>query len=176
VVVTQRAAYFTDSYRPYLYEVPLNPDGSLAGGFQEIYLDGDFSLVPNSFNANGIDATPNGKYLIVVQSSTGELFRVDPDTGEVLLIDLGGDTVLNGDGILLDGKTLYVVQNANNQISVIELAPDLLSGEVVNVITNAAFEFPTTIDDFGNALYVVNARLDLPVTPETEYQILRVVK
>jgi len=34
---------------------------------------------------------------------------VDPDTGEASAIDLGGDAVPNGDGLLLRGHTLYVV-------------------------------------------------------------------
>ena len=29
------------------------------------------------FNVNGIDATPNGKRLIIVQSNTGQLFKVN---------------------------------------------------------------------------------------------------
>ena len=34
------------------------------------------------FNANGIALTPNGRALLVVQSATGLLFRVNPRTGE----------------------------------------------------------------------------------------------
>jgi len=35
------------------------------------------------FNANGIAASEGGKYVIVVQSGTGKLFRVDLRTKEV---------------------------------------------------------------------------------------------
>ena len=44
----------------------------------------------------------------------------------------------NGDGILLDGKTLYVVQNQLNMVAKISLAPNLRSGTVVTRITNAS--------------------------------------
>ena len=49
--------------------------------------------------------------LLAVQSATGKLFTIDPKTGATKLIDLGGATLPNGDGILLHGRTLYVVQN-----------------------------------------------------------------
>src|SRR5690606_18383132 len=111
VVVTRDAAYFTDSFRPVLYKVPLGPGGSPAdpSEVEEIMLSGDFTFVPDAFNTNGIDARPNGKWLIIVNSATGELYRVDPNTGEATLIDLDdGETLPNGDGILLQGFTLYV--------------------------------------------------------------------
>ena len=57
-------------------------------------------------NANGIDATANGAWLIIVNGTLGTLYRVDPETGEATLIDLGGANVERGDGILLDNKTL----------------------------------------------------------------------
>jgi sugar lactone lactonase YvrE len=120
-------------------------------------LSEDFEVVPG-FNANGIDATPNGESLVVVNSTTGLLYRVDPTSGEATEIDLGGDTVTAGDGILLDGKTLYVVRNQLNQIAVVDLAPDLSSGELVDSIADPDFDVPTTVAEFGNSLYAVNAR------------------
>ena len=178
VVVTRDAVYFTDSFRPYLYRIPLGPGGRLPdpSAAQSIALGGDFVFVPGGFNANGIDATPNGKALVIVNTARGELYQVNPATGNAQLIDLGGGAVPNGDGILLDGKTLYVVQNQLNQIAVVALDTDLLVGEIVRTITDPAFRVPTTIDDFGNALYAVNARFGTPATPATEYEIVRVNK
>jgi hypothetical protein len=178
VVVTKDAAYFTDSFRPYLYQLPLGPAGQLPdpSAVEAIALGGDFVFVPGGFNANGIDATPNGKSLVIVHSSRGELYHVDPNTGDAQVIDLGGGSVPNGDGILLDGKTLYVVQNRLNQIAVVQLDPDLLAGTIVRTITDPAFRVPTTIAEFGNALYAVNARFGTTPTPDTEYEIVRVNK
>ena len=62
-----------------------------------------FQLV-SGFNLNGIDATPNGKTLVVVQSATGKLFSVAPGTGATKEISLGGGklavelTATDGDG------------------------------------------------------------------------------
>ena len=80
----------------------------------------------------------------------------------------------NGDGILLHGKTLYVVQNRLNQIAVIELEPDLTSGQIESLITSPDFRVPTTIAWFGNSLYAVNARFGTPPTPDTDYDVVRV--
>lgn len=178
VVVTREAAYFTDSFRPFLYRVPLGANGQLAdsGAVEAIPLGGDFVSVPGAFNSNGIDATPDGKSLVIVNSTRGELFHVDPKTGNAGLIDLGGVRVPNGDGILLDGKTLYVMQNRLNQIAVVRVDADLSAGEVVSYITDPAFDVPTTIAEFGHSLYAVNARFGTPPTPETEYDIVLVTK
>lgn len=176
VIVTRSAATFTDSFRPVLYRVPLGPGGSPAPAtaVEEITLGGDFEFVPGAFNANGIEALPNGKALIVVNSTTGDLYLVDPASGEATLIDLGGGSVPFGDGILLQGKTLYVVQNQLNQIAVVELAPDTLSGEITGTITDAAFDVPTTIASFGPYLYAVNARFGTAPGPDVEYDVVQV--
>jgi hypothetical protein len=177
VVATRTAAYFTDSMRPVLYRVPLGPGGAPSASFETLELSGDYVQVPG-FNVNGIDATPNGKTLVIVQSSTGKLFAVDPQTGVADEIDLGGATVMGGDGLLLDGPTLYVV--VRNQdltgIAAVRLAPDLASGRIVSEIESADFAVPTTVDDFGNRLYVVNARFGTPVTTTTGYWLTQVTK
>ena len=176
VVVTKDAAYFTNSFQSELYRVPLANNGELppVPTSTPIPLGGDYQFIPGGFNANGIEATPDGKNLIIVNSADGALYNVDPTTGIATLIDLGDDAVPNGDGILLQGKTLYVVQNVMNQIAVVELAPDFTSGTIVDTITSSAFRVPTTIAKFGEALYAVNARFDTPPTPSTEYEVVRV--
>jgi len=175
VVITQDAAYFTNSFQAVFYRIPLHDNGHLPdpATSEEIPLGGDFQLAPN-FNSNGIDATPNGKTLIIVNSELGTLYTVDPDTGHATLIDLGGDAVPSGDGILLHGKTLYVVQNFLNQIAVVELSSDLSAGSVDHLITSPHFRIPTTISRFGSSLYAVNARFDTTPTENTEYEAVKV--
>jgi len=175
VIVTRDAAYFTDSGRAVYYRVPLGPGGRLAAqsAVETIALTGEYQQVAG-FNSNGIEATPNGKELIIVNSSSGLLYRVEPLSGEATAIDLGGASVSAGDGLLLHGRTLYVVRNQINQIVVVKLANDLSSGQVVDTITQPNFDVPTTIAEFGSALYVVNARFSTPPTPDTTYTIVRV--
>lgn len=175
VVVTQEAAYFTDSFRPVIYRVPLAPNGDLPdqSDIETITLGGEFQFVQGAFNLNGIDATPNGKQLIVVNSSLGQLYTVDPSTGFAELIDLGAEQVFNGDGILLHGRDLYVVQNRRNQIAVVRLSADLELGTVTERITDEDFRVPTTIDEFGSRLYAVNARFGTTPTSDTDYEVVQ---
>ena len=175
VVITREAAYFTNSFQPVLHKVPLANNGELsAQPAVQIPLGGEYQFTPGAFNANGIAATLSGKALIIVNSTEGALYRVDPQTGVATPIDLGTGAVPRGDGILLQGKTLYVVQNFLNQMAVVELSPDLTSGEIVTTITSADFRIPTTVARFGSGLYVVNARFDTPPAPDTEYEVVRV--
>jgi sugar lactone lactonase YvrE len=171
VVVTRTGAWFTDSVNPVLYKIPIGPGGTL-GAATSVPYSGDIDYQPG-FNVNGIEATPNGKTLVIVQSNTGQLFTVDQDG---ITDEIEGATV-GGDGLLLDGKTLYAVTRSPvDQIVVIKLAPDLSSGTVVGSITSPDFSGPTTIDEHGNRLYAVNARFTVPPTPDTPYWLTQVRK
>jgi sugar lactone lactonase YvrE len=178
VIVTRDAVYFTDSFLPTLYTVPLAGSGAPSGTATALPLTGEFAFVPGGFNANGIEAAPDGTWLIVVNSTTGALYRVDPATGEASQIALDGEPVVQGDGLLLAGRTLYVVQNRKAQIAVIDLAPDWLSGTVAATITNAdaggRFRVPTTVAAFGNDLYAVNARFGVADPSKAAYEVVRV--
>jgi sugar lactone lactonase YvrE len=170
VVLTPDAAWFTDSFNPVLYKLPLGRRGALPTQAQveTLPLTGDVVFGPG-FNVNGISRTPDGTALLVVQTNAGTLFRVDPATGVTTTVDLGGDSVPNGDGILLSGRTLYVVQNVNNQVAVIRLDRTALHGTVVDRLTDPRFDTPTTVARFGPRLYLPNARFSVETTPTTTY-------
>lgn len=175
VVITRDAAYFTNSFQQVIHVIPLDKNGLPASESSEtIPLGGDYQFTPGAFNANGIVAAANGKTLIIVNSTEGALYRVDPETGEATRIDLGSGSVPNGDGLLLQGKTLYVVQNRLNQIAVVELSPDLTSGTIERLITSPLFRVPTTIAGFGDSLYAVNARFGTTPGPNVDYDVVRV--
>jgi streptogramin lyase len=173
-VLTQDAVYFTDSQRPWFYRLPLGRHGALpaASEVQTIPLSGDYVHVPGVNNLNGIVATPNGKTLIAVQSSTASLLKIDPVTGVADTIELTGGDATNGDGLLLEGRTLYVVQNRLNQVAVVRLAPDRGAGTVVDVLTHPAFSVPTTIDRVAGRLYLPNARFGVPMPDSAAYQVV----
>ena len=175
VIVTRDAAYFTESALAVLYRVPLGKGGKVnpAAAPLTVALGGDWQQVAG-FNANGIEATPNGRWLIVVNHAVGFLYRVDPGTGNATKIDLGGATVTAGDGLLLHGAILYVVRNNLNQIAVVKLSRDLLHGSVKGTISSPNFDIPTTIARFGNSLYAINARFTTPPTPSTTYTVVKV--
>ena len=115
---------------------------------------------------------PVGFYVLVhlvINSFAGTLYRVDPVTGVATALA----AVPSGDGLLLVGRTLYVVQNQLNRVAVVRLAPRLGSGTIVRHLTSPALDVPTTIDDFGTRLYAVNARFGTPVTPATAYDVVQ---
>ena len=184
VVVTRDAAYFTDSVgcppsgcasaaAPSLYRVELGPRGEPLASFDEIPLPpvfgfGVFGACGPAARANGIAADPSGKYLIIGNSSQGKLYRMDTATHTSLEIEVIGGLLCSADGLLLDGKTLYVVSKnqvtdpVSNQVAVVELSPDFLLGEITRHITepfasNPATKVPTTIAEFGSSLYAVTA-------------------
>jgi sugar lactone lactonase YvrE len=178
VFLTPRAAWFTDSFQPALYALPLGAHGRLpaADKVVTLTLSGAWSQAPGEVvNANGITGTPDGKALLVVQSGAGGLHRVDPRTGVTELVDLGDAAPLtNGDGLLLLGRRLYVVQNRQNAIDVFKLSADGRSGIFEDRLIDAGFDVPTTAAAHGNRLYLPNARFTTTPTPDTAYAVVAV--
>jgi hypothetical protein len=170
VVVTRSGAFFTDSFKPVLYKVPIAPDGSL-GAPETLALSGPAATVVDFPNLNGITATPNGDTLIVGHTNLGAMITVDPVTGASREIVLTGGSLIPGtnDGILLDGRTLWVVENFAERVVGIRLAPDLASGRITSVVTDAdvggLFRIPTTVAMQGSRLALVNGRFDLGFPP-----------
>ena len=176
VVLTRDYAWFTDSQSAQLYGIPLGPGGELGDPADVVTLEltGEWSQVPNAFNANGIAVTPDRKALLVVNSATQLLYRVDPDTGVATQVDLGDTRLANGDGLLVVGTTLYVVQNQLNRVAVIRLDPDGTSGVLVDTLTSPDFAVPTTVAAFGNSLYLPNARFGVRDPLTAKYWVTRI--
>ena len=170
VVVTRHAAYFTDSRLQQLYVLPLGRKGTPAAQAEvrTLPLTGDIAYTTGN-NANGIEYT--GRWLIIVQTNTGKLFRVDRATGKADEVELGGADVLNGDGLLLSGRTLFVVQNRLNRIAVVRLSKRGGTGRVVAHLTDPDFDVPTTITFAAGRLFAVNARFGTPPGPDVPYWI-----
>ncbi len=175
VIVTGNAAWFTDSMKPVLYKVPLGRFGALPppSAVETLPLSGDY-VHQAGFNANGIAQTPDGQALLIVQSATGLLLRVDPATGVASTVDLGGYVLTNGDGLLVLGHTLYAVQNQLNRVAVFGLDDAGTAGTLVKTIEDDRFDVPTTVAAFGGRLYLPNARFSTPPTPDTEYTAVAV--
>jgi sugar lactone lactonase YvrE len=171
-VVPSGDAFFTDSQSPVLYRVYAGADGRLA--FEEwLQFTGTALQYQQGFNVNGIAASEDGRYLVVVQSNTGKLFRIDTASKAVAEIGLGGEALTNGDGIVLDGRTLYVVRNQQGLIVKVQLAEDYGSGTVQSSTSDPSLAYPTTAAKAGDRLLVVNSqfnrrgqdvRPDLPFT------------
>jgi hypothetical protein len=174
LVVTDSAVYVTDSGFAHLNVIPLGEGGALPDPSEAttLPLGGDFELVAGQFNANGIVAARG--WLIVVNSFTGKLFRVDPATGDAIEIRLGaGVDVRFGDGLEVHGGTLYVVQNQLNRVAVFALGPRLVVALRLGFLSSNTLAVPTTAAWVAGSVYAVNARFGTPVTPDTQYWITR---
>jgi len=160
-------AYITDSFNPLLYRLPAPaippargtpapvPTTDALETFVDFTTTG-FDLVQSGFNANGIVATPDGRFLLLVQTNTGNLYRVDAATGETIQVDLGQGSLPGGDGIDLAGQTLFVVQQG--QITSVTLSPDYAQGTVGASFRDPSFADPTSLAHFDGCLLVVNSQ------------------
>jgi sugar lactone lactonase YvrE len=178
VVVTSKAAFFTDSRNQQLYVLPLGRHGALPDQeeVRVLPLTGELEYTPatTDVDLNGIVAARGGRVLLAVQSSTGKLFRINPRTGATREVDLGGAVLTNGDGLLLAGRVLFVVQNRLNQIAVVKLSGSLDRGRLVAELTDPDFDVPTTIAFQAGRLYAVNARFGTTDPQPARYDIVRV--
>jgi hypothetical protein len=169
VAITDDAVYVTDTFNPQLVVIPLPKDGSLPtqDAVTLLPVTGDFEQ-GDTAGLNGIVAKSG--VLLVGQTGTGQLFRVDPDTGIADEVDLGGETLPAPDGLELRGHTLYVV--GSDMVTVVRLGPHLASGVVLGVITDDSLDVPTTATVAAGRLWAVNARFGTaPPIPTTDYWI-----
>ena len=169
VIVTQFAAYYTDSYNPILFKVPLSSSGGLpaASEVEAIPMEGFVMTYNPAFyyiEANGIVTTdPSGDKLIINNMASGIFYLVDSETGVATPIEITGkapEELVWGDGLLLMGNMLYFAQNFPNKIAVVKLSADFTYGEWVQDITSYLFHEPATIARHGNAIYACNAHFD----------------
>jgi hypothetical protein len=161
-LVTRTGVYCTDSLNPDLYRVVLENDGRIPSSpVVEVIHMPDFEMVPG-FNANGLVGDFDGRQLVIVNTSTGVLYLVDTESGDVSPLQIDGAEQLfpNGDGLYLDGRTLYILQNFSDKVAVVQLSGDLTGGRFVRNIPGEGATNPlniaTTIIGFGNSLYAIN--------------------
>jgi sugar lactone lactonase YvrE len=162
VIVADGAAWFTESFHPHLYRVPIGADGSI-GAPSLLVVTGPAANLSGDFNMNGIAASPDGKALIVAHSGDGTLYRVNPETGASAA--MAGADVPFVDGILFEAGRLWAVQNFLNQVTELKLSSDLSKATVEGVITSPLFQVPTTVARHGSRLALVNAKFDTGFPP-----------
>jgi sugar lactone lactonase YvrE len=166
-VASSGDVFVTDSRDPVLYRIPGGTTGPALQLERWLELAGTaiaFQPAP-AFNLNGIVATADGRYLLTVHSATGELYRIGVADRSVTTVSLaGGATLPNGDGLLLDGRTLWAMTRAplTNAGAVVklQLSEGFDSATVASTTPGESFNFPTTIARAGARLLVVNSQLD----------------
>jgi Cu-Zn family superoxide dismutase len=206
--VTSRGdVYATDSKRPAIYHLtaeeiaagtpapkPIDPADVISTS-PEI----PFNASPAAFNLNGVVVADDrgddqGRHhgdrhghhgdrradrLIVVDSDTGQLFRVkvgrDGNAARTIReLQVDGGPFAGGDGLLIDRGQLLVVQGSNpgdgfpnGVVNFIDLRHGGRSGEVADQRTDDSFQGPSTIARARDRYLVVNADFATNTPPFT---------
>ncbi len=176
-IIDNTHIYFTDSQVRKIYRTSVTETSP--GNVEEwlIFTDAQITYGAGT-NANGIVSTPDNKYLIVVISSSGKLYKIDKATKAIAEIGLNAP-VNSGDGLYLEGNILYVSRNATNLIFPVLLNADYSQGTVGAGFGNNLL-FNTTIARAGNYFLVVNGQLnkrrtaDSPASPILPFSVSRV--
>ncbi len=182
------AAYLTDAADPVLYRIPPGAAaGAGTGSAPTAELDPFLDFTGTAFayqdgadlagiNADGIVATRDGAYLLIVQPNTGKLYRVAVATREVVAVDLGGATLERGNGMDLAGQTLYVVRIEDGLVVPVTMAEDFASGVVGEPVADPTFDRPTAIALVGDGTALVaNHQASPPDPAELPFVVTRLV-
>ena len=171
--IARNRVVVTDSMNARVGVIPLGEHGALPDPSKAFFmpLTGDFQVQVGS-NAQRIAA--RGGWLVIVQSNTGFLFRLDPRTGDTKRIDTGGYLVTDGDGIPFRGRSC-LHPKPGRLGEVLRVGEFLRHARLKGEIKPAAgtVDVPTTATITLGGLYVVNARFTTPPTADTEYWITR---
>lgn len=100
---------------------------------------------------------------------TGALYAVRlKDNGRqkvrrVAVVDRDGVAypLVNGDGVLLQGSSLSVLQNQQELLVTVQLDKSGKRGVVAKRTTDETFAYPTTLAAAGSTFLVVNSRFDV---------------
>ena len=182
-VVTKNAAYFTDSFLPVLYKIPLTNIGRLPdpSSIEAIPFVGDFQFIEGGFNSNGIESTDGKDELVIVNFATGALYGVNGNSGAVEKFNIPNGTLTTGDGLLKVGRKLYVVEPSINQVSELYINQRANQAIITRTISDPLLQIPTAIAFFDKAFFIVNARFDVapppfeaPSDPSIEFSLTRI--
>ncbi|MBB4917083.1 SMP-30/gluconolactonase/LRE family protein [Streptosporangium saharense] len=159
------SAYLTDSVRSVVYRVTPKQLARAAGGRATLTPRFDLNKVldprePGAFTLNGIVADPSGRYLLTVDMTGADLYRLDPASGAIRRVALTGGDMLHADGLELRGGRLWAAHNVDNVISRWKVTGNGSAARVERRLTDEALQVPTTLV-FGNGtLHVVRSQFD----------------
>ena len=155
--------FVTDSFRPTLWRVT-NAQLRAGTGTPQAIPVGPEIAYASGFNLNGIVA--HGHELIVVQSNTGKLFRIEVKK-TTRAITRSRPTRSCGDGMLLDRGRLVVVQGSPAALLFLKLKHHASSAKLVATQTDPSLRGPSTVARARHLYLVVNADFATSTTPFT---------
>ncbi|MGP3999554.1 SMP-30/gluconolactonase/LRE family protein [Streptomyces sp. 8N706] len=179
------AAYVTDSRRELVYRVTPAQlrDAAETGGHGLLRPRFDLRAVEphtaDAYTLNGIVADPSGRYLLTVDMTGGDLYRLDTASGAIRKVALHGADLTHADGLELRHGTLWAAHNAGNTISRWRMSEDGTAARVVRQVTDASLQTPTTLVRRDGRIFVVRSQFDKggpmgPGMPETPFTVAAV--
>jgi Cu-Zn family superoxide dismutase len=156
------AAYVTDSSLPVIWRVSSERRGWRLERWLDVSPKITYTPVLTDFDLGGIVSTNDRRYLLTTQGTTGRLWRIDLRTRAIAEVDLGGVRLVNADGIVLRGRTLWVVQNFSRQISKLKLRDRFERAIVKEVLPTPDDRTFTTAKRVGGRLLVVDSKFGFP--------------
>ena len=178
LVVTDTDVYVTDSRVDRLVRVPLDPaTGPPERQHQLPRALRRMACRPGgTTNANGIRELPDGS-LVLNNSRVGGLWQVDATTGVARAIPVkGGPGLIGGDGLEIDGTTLYDVRGSDQSSVAVLLLSRSGAGwtaKWAGARSDETLDVPSTTTLAGGWLWVINARFGTPPPLTTPYWITR---
>jgi hypothetical protein len=167
VALTPNAAYFTDSFAPNVYKVPIRRHGRIGTPTTITVTGPAAATAAGTFGLNGIAAIDDSSRLLVDHSHLAILATLNPRTGvsrQVHIVN-GSLTADTPDGLVLDGHVAWVVENFANTVVKLRLSHRFTTARIVRTITNPLFRVPTAGALNGVRLALVNSRFDLGFPP-----------
>ncbi|MFF9054246.1 SMP-30/gluconolactonase/LRE family protein [Streptomyces erythrochromogenes] len=156
-------AYLTDSIRGVIYRVTPRELAAGSGVLTEAY-DLTPALRPRpagTFSLNGITSDRAGRYLLTVDMTAGDLYRVDLRTGAVRRVALTGGDLKAADGLdLAPDGTLRVAHNVTNTLTRWQLGADGTRARLTRTVTDPSLQIPTTLARVPGRTLVVRSQFD----------------
>jgi SMP-30/Gluconolactonase/LRE-like region len=154
------AAYFTNSNAPQVFRVA-QQDGAWSA---QTWADATGAIAtPTGINLNGIVVATDGRSLVVAQSNVGKLWRFDLGSRAVSPIDIGDTNLKDGDGLVLQGRTLWVVRNRSHVLTRLNLGASAVTARLVREQPTDPGRVFTTAKLSQGRLLLVDSKLDQPV-------------
>jgi sugar lactone lactonase YvrE len=155
-------AYLTEFIGSKLYRIPAKDLRRHRAQMQPLHVFLSFrgtAFPVQEGSANGIVATPDGRFLVVAHYGKSELYRVRLHDKRVTRIDLQGLRLSGPDGMVMNNAdVLYVAEPGKGRIAEVRLSNRYTKGRIVSRTTNALFRCPTAVDFAGDRLLVANSQ------------------
>ncbi|XP_028805875.1 uncharacterized protein LOC114760750 [Neltuma alba] len=153
-------AYVTNSGGNYIWKVNSKGETSIFSGSPEFTAHPVDSDTPHSYcGLNGIAYVSKG-YLLVVQSNTGKMFKVDANDGTARLVQMKQDLMV-ADDIVLRSDGVVLVVSPVNKLWYLRSEDGWMEGEVYDEIDLDLKRFPTSlVVGKENRTYVVYGNVE----------------